>query len=108
MTTKEQKNKGNQNMRTNIPTQPRLTENEQNVLTWAFNLTHSIVAGDYKLPKPMCYALNRLQDVVYDLADERGISIKEGCSKDYLSFHDGYWSALDENLKGVHRNDDET
>ena len=107
MTTKEQKNKENQNMKTNIPTQPRLTENEQNVLTWAFNMTHSIVAGDYGLPKPMCYALNRLQDVVYDLADERGISIKEGCSKDYLAFNEGYWSALDENLKGV-GNDDET
>ena len=95
-------------MKTNLPTSPRLTENEQNVLTWAFNMVHSVVAGDYKLPSPMCYALNRLQDVVYDLADERGISIKEGCSKDYLSFHDGYWSALDEKLKGVHRNDDET
>ena len=107
MMTTEQKNKGNQNMITNIPTQPRLTENEQNVLTWAFNMVHSVVAGDYKLPKPMCYALNRLQDVVYDLADERGISIKEGCSKDYLGFNEGYWSALD-NMKGVHRNDDET
>ena len=87
-------------MKTNLPAPPRLTENEQNVLTWAFNLAHSIVAGDYNLPKPMCYAINNLQDAVHDLANERGVSIKDGCSKEYLGFHDGYWSALEEKLKG--------
>lgn len=87
-------------MKTNPLTPPRLTENEQNVLTWAFNMAHSIVAGDYKLPKPMCYAINRLQDAVHDLAKERGVSIKDCCSKEYLGFHDGYWSALEESLKG--------
>ena len=87
-------------MKSNLPHAPRLTENEQNVLTWAFNLAHSIVAGDYNLPKPMCYAINNLQDAVHDLANERGVSIKDGCSKEYLGFHDGYWSALEEKLKG--------
>ena len=86
-------------MKTNLPTPPRLTENERNVLTWAFNVAHSIVAGDYKLPKPMCYAINNLQDAVHDLAKERGVSIKDGCSKEYLGFHDGYWSTLEEHLK---------
>ena len=90
-------------MKTNLPTPPRLTENERNVLTWAFNVAHSIVAGDYKLPKPMCYAMNNLQDAVHDLANERGVSIKDGCSKEYLGFHDGYWSALEENRKGKAR-----
>lgn len=88
-------------MKTNLPTPPRLTKNEQNVLTWAFNLAHSIVAGDYKLPKPMCYAINNLQDAVHDLAQERGISIKDGCTKEYLAFHEGYWAAVDEKLKGI-------
>ena len=87
-------------MKSNLPHAPRLTENEQNVLTWAFNLAHSIVAGDYNLPKPMCYAINNLQDAVHDLANERGVSIKDGCSKEYSGFHDGYWSTLEEKLKG--------
>lgn len=81
-------------MKTNLPTQPRLTKNEQNVLTWAFNMAHSIVAGDYKLPKPMNYAINNLQDAVFDLAKERGVSIEDGCSKEYLGFHRGYTEAM--------------
>jgi hypothetical protein len=87
-------------MKTNLPIPPRLTENEQNVLTWAFNLTHSIVAGDYRLPKPMCYAINNLQDAVHDLAKERDISIKDGCTKEYLAFHEDYWAAVGEKLTG--------
>lgn len=87
-------------MKTNLPHAPRLTDKEKAVIEWAFNLAHSIVAGDYKLPKPMNYAINNLQDAVHDLAKERGMSIKDGCSKEYLGFHEGYWSALEENLKG--------
>ena len=87
-------------MKTNLPHAPRLTDKEVAVIQWAFNMAHSIVAGDYKLPKPMCYAMNNLQDAVHDLANERGVSIKDGCSKEYLGFHDGYWSALEEKLKG--------
>lgn len=86
-------------MKTNLPHAPRLTENEQNVLTWAFNLAHSIVAGDYHLPKPMNYALNNLQDAVFDLAKERGVSIEDGCSQDYLGFSEGYKQAVEEQLK---------
>ena len=87
-------------MKTDLPHAPRLTDKEKAVIQWAFNMAHSIVAGDYKLPKPMCYAMNNLQDAVHDLANERGVSIKDGCSKEYLGFHDGYWSALEESLKG--------
>lgn len=87
-------------MKTNLPASPRLTKNEQNVLTWAFNLAHSIVAGDYNLPKPMCYAINNLQDAVHDLAKERGVSIKDSCTKEYLAFHEGYWAAVGEKLTG--------
>ena len=87
-------------MKTNLPNANRLTENEQNVLTWAFNLAHSIVAGDYKLPKPMCYAINNLQDAVHNLANERGVSIKDCCTKEYLAFHEGYWAAIGEKLAG--------
>lgn len=91
-------------MKSELPKVERLTENEKKVIDWAFNLTHSIVAGDYHLPKPMCYSLNNLQDAVHDLAKERGISIKDGCSKDYLGFHEGYWNGIEESLKG--RNND--
>ena len=87
-------------MNTDLPHAPRLTDKERNVIQWAFNVTHSIVAGDYNLPKPMCYALNNLQDVVHDLAKERGISIADGCSKDYLGFNEGYWKGVEERLKG--------
>ena len=93
-------------MKTNLPTLPRLTENEQNVLTWAFNLVHSTVAGDYKLPKPMCYAINMLQDAVHDLAKERGVSIKDLCSKEYLAFNEGYWAAVEEKFTERQSNDD--
>lgn len=86
-------------MKTNLPAPPRLTKNEQNVLTWAFNLAHSIVAGDYNLPKPMCYAINNLQDAVQDLAKERSVSIEDGCSKEYLGFHKGYWEGVEDKLK---------
>ena len=95
-------------MKTNLPHAPRLTENEQNVLTWAFNLVYSTVAGGYKLPQPMCYAINGLQGAVQDLAKERGVSIKDICSKEYLGFHEGYWAAVEENLKGTGGNDDKT
>ena len=95
-------------MKTNLPMSPRLTENEQNVLTWAFNLVHSTVAGGYKLPKPMCYAINGLRGAVQDLAKKRGISIKDLCSKEYLGFYRGYWAAVEESLKGTGGNDDKT
>jgi hypothetical protein len=85
-------------MKSNLPVPERLTENENKVITWAFNLVHSIVAGDYHLPKPMCYAINNLQDSVHELASERGIAIDDGCSKEYLGFHRGYWDGVKERL----------
>ena len=88
-------------MDTGLPTPPKpLTNNEQNVITWAFNLVHSIVAGDYHLPKSMCYAMNNLQDAVWELAKDRHVSIEDGCSKEYLAFHDGYWKGVEEQIKG--------
>ena len=95
-------------MKTNLPTPPRLTENERNVLAWAFNLVHSTVAGGYKLPQPMCYAINMLQDAVHDLAKERGVSIKDLCSKEYLAFNEGYWAAVEEKFTERQSNDDKT
>ena len=88
-------------METKLPACPRLTKNEKNVIEWAFNITHSIVAGDYHLPSPMNYAINNLQDAVHNLAHERGITIKEGCTEDYLGYSKGYWSGIEERiLKG--------
>lgn len=87
-------------MKSNLPKAERLTENEKNVIDWAFNFVHSIVAGDYHLPKPMNYTMNTLQDVVWDLANERGISVEDGCTEEYRGFHKGYWEGVEEKLKG--------
>ena len=76
-----------------------MTNSEENVIQWAFNFAHSVVAGDYKLPSPMCLAINNLQDAVHDLAAKRGITIEEGCSKEYLGFHRGYWEGVEDKLK---------
>ena len=86
-------------MKSNLPTPKRLTDNEQKVIEWAFNFAHSIVAGDYHLPKPMNYTMNNLQDAVFRLAQERGISIEAGCTKEYLGFHKGYWDGVEERLR---------
>ena len=86
-------------MKSELPIPPRLTDEEKKVIQWAFNLTHSIVAGDYKLPSPMCYAINNLQDAVNELAEKRGITIEDGCSKEYLGFHRGYWAGVEGKLK---------
>ena len=86
-------------MKTNLPTPKRLTENEQKVIEWAFNFAHSIVAGDYHLPKPMNYTMNNLQDAVWDLANERGISIADGCSKEYLGVYNGYMEGVLDNIR---------
>ena len=92
-------------MKSNLPHAPRLTEKERDVIQWAFNFAHSIVAGDYHLPKPMNYTMNHLQDAVFVLAQERKQSIADGCSKDYLGFNEGYWKGVEERLKGTNYND---
>ena len=86
-------------MKSNLPTPKRLTDNEQKVIEWAFNFAHSIVAGDYHLPKPMNYTTNNLQDAVWDLANERGISIEDGCSKEYLGVYNGYMDGVLDNIR---------
>lgn len=87
-------------MKSNLPTPKRLTDKEQKVIEWAFNFAHSIVAGDYHLPRPMCYTMNNLQDAVHALADERGMTVEDGCSTDYLAFNRGYWDGVEERLRG--------
>ena len=87
-------------MKSNLPVPNRLTKEEEKVIEWAFNFTHSIVAGDYHLPNPMNYTMNHLQDAVWELANERGISVEDGCTKEYKGFHKGYWEGVEEKLKG--------
>ena len=90
-------------MKTTLPKAERLTENEKNVIDWAFNFAHSIVAGDYHLPQPMNYTMNNLQDAVFQLAQERGTSISDGCTSEYLGFNKGYWDGVKEKLEGRKR-----
>ena len=86
-------------MKSSLKVANRLTDKEKDVIEWAFNLAYSIVAGDYHMPKPMCYAVNNLQDAVFALAQEQAISIKDGCSEEFLSYSKGYNDALEEKLK---------
>ena len=95
-------------MKMGLPHVERLTNEEKKVIEWAFNLAHSVVAGDYKLPKPMNYAINNLQDAVNELAEKRGITIEDGCSQEYLGFHKGYWEGVEDKLKERQGNDYKT
>ena len=87
-------------MKSNLPKAERLTDKETKVIEWAFNFAHSIVAGDYHLPQPMNYTMNNLQDAVWELANERRISVEDGCTEEYRGFHKGYWEGVEEKLKG--------
>ena len=86
-------------MKSNLPAPKRLTDKEAKVIEWAFNFAHSIVAGDYHLPQPMNFTMNSLQDAVWDLAKERGISIENGCSKEYLGVRNGYMEGILDNIR---------
>ena len=85
-------------MKSNLPLPKRLTETEENVIAWAFNLAKSIVAGDYHLPMPMNYAINHLQDAVHELARKRGITVEEGCTEEFLGYEQGYWDSVEKRL----------
>lgn len=77
-----------------------MTKAEENVVQWACNLAEAVVAGDYKLPKPMNIAINGLQDAAWDLANERGwTSPKDGCSEEFLMRKSVYDSDIEECLK---------
>lgn len=78
-----------------------MTKAEENVIQKAFNLTDSIVAGSYDIPKPMVYALNQLQDAVYDLLNERKSKIEDCISSEYKEFHDKYWKKVEDNLENM-------
>lgn len=80
-----------------------MTKAEEDVIQWACNLTKAVVAGDYKLPRPMNIAINSLQDAVNVLADERGWrTISEGCDKTFLAREKEYWDEIESKLrKGV-------
>lgn len=77
-----------------------MTKAEENVIQKAFNMTDAIVAGSYDIPKPMVYALNQLQDSVYDLLNERDAKLKDCISSDFKEFSDKYWKKVDDRLCG--------
>ena len=76
-----------------------LAEAEKKVMECAFNVVHSIVAGDYHLPQPMNYSLNQLQDAVHELASLKEMKVKDGCDREYLDFHKKYWANVDLDFK---------
>lgn len=83
-----------------------MTEKEENVIKWAFNLATSVVAGDYNLPRPMNIAINGLQDAVWELSREMGLeNVRAGCSKEFLRKEDEYWDEVREMLRKEAEND---
>ena len=47
----------------------------------------------------MNVAINNLQDAVWDLANERGISVEDGCTAEFGKFKDEFWKGMKEKLK---------
>ena len=43
------------------------------IVQCSIDLTDSIVAGDFNIPKPMCFTINKLQDAVYAYINKKGI-----------------------------------
>lgn len=77
-----------------------MTRAEENVIQQACNLAEAVVAGDYKLPAPMCLAINELQDAVHAMANERGWqSLRDGCSQEFLEYSAKYWKDLEDRIK---------
>lgn len=77
-----------------------MTRAEENVVQCACNLAEAVVAGDYKLPAPMCLAINELQDAVHSMANERGWkTIEAGCSQEFLEYSAKYWKDLEDRIK---------
>lgn len=68
------------------------------IIQCSMDLTDSIVAGDYNIPKPMCFTINKLQDAVYAYANVNGINIEDNLSEDYKKFKDEYNKLRDEKL----------
>ena len=69
------------------------------IIQCSIDLTDSIVAGDFNIPKPMCFTINKLQDAVYAYINKKGISIKDNLSDDYKKFRDEYRIERDKFLK---------
>ena len=86
-------------MKSSLEKASRLTDAEEDVIRWAFNLAYSTVAGDWGLPKPMCYAVNNLQDAVHELAREHKMPLKAGCSEEFLSFYSKHYADLEKKIR---------
>ena len=77
-----------------------MTKAEEDVIQWACNLAEAVVAGDYRLPRPMNIAINGLQDAVSVLADERGWrTTSEGCGEMFLARKKEYWDEVEAKLR---------
>lgn len=76
-------------------------ELKQMVIQRAFDVTDSIIAGDWNIPKPMVLALNLLFDAVSDYAREANINVASSVSFDYKEFRDLYWEDLKNKLRDV-------
>ena len=62
-----------------------MTKKIINVLKWARAVQDSIIAGDYNIPKEMTYAINNLQDSVYDALNDKTLKYPE-LPEDYVEF----------------------
>lgn len=76
-----------------------MTKAEEELVQWAFNLTDAIVAGDYKIPRPMIWALNHLQDAAWTVAKERDSTPAGLASEEYLKVKRDYWAEVERKLQ---------
>lgn len=86
-------------MKSSLKKASRLTDAEEDVIRWAFNLAYSTVAGDWRLPMPMWCAVNSMQDAVHELARERKMSLKAGCSEEFLGYYDKHYADLEKKIR---------
>lgn len=75
-------------------TKKNVDELKQMIVQRAFDVTDSIVSGEYNIPKPMILAINLLQDAVHEYAREANINVASNVSSDYREFRDSYWKKI--------------
>lgn len=78
-------------------------DNDDEVFRRACDVVDSVIAGNYDIPKEMIYAINYLQDAVYDKlnSDKNNSSIVKHLSPDYVKFRDNARKEREEKFRNL-------